>query len=543
SKGRKTTPVEGGRFTGDPTNGCEINKVRLEGEKPEYMINDTRMRIDLEKPLKEGEEREIKINFAFDIPEYGADRMGRLETENGWIYELAQWYPRMCVYDDLNGWNIMPYLGTGEFYLEYGDFQLNITAPAEHIVASSGELQNPGEVLPDKLEERYEKAQNSEKTVHIIKEKEVGNIDKTRPKNNGTLTWKYEIQNARDVAWASSKGFIWDAAKAKMPSGRSVTAMSFYPKESNGDTAWGRSTEYVKASIEHYSKKWYEYPYSTASNIAGVVGGMEYPSITFCNWKATESGLWGVTDHEFGHTWFPMIVGTNERRYVWMDEGMNTFINHYSTLSFNDGEYTADYEKNRLRFIETLIDENREPISTYPDVVQSQNLGYTAYFKPGYGLILLREFILGENRFDEAFKAYIKRWKYKHPTPLDFFNTMENVAGEELDWFWKGWFYSNKVLDQSVQDVEYVNNKPEKGALITIKNRNGLVMPVKMTIKTKKGNTEKVRLPVEIWKRNDEWTFKYDSSSKINSVIIDKQHKLPDVNPANNYWPMKKFKK
>ncbi|MFB6257536.1 MAG: M1 family metallopeptidase [Flavobacteriales bacterium] len=532
-----TPPTQTQRFRGDTTQGHRIKSIRVKDGmsdyEAEYLINDTRMKVNLQEALKPGDEIELKIEFSFEVPEYGADRMGRLQTKNGWIYEIAQWYPRMCVFDDIKGWNVEPYLGTGEFYLEYGNFDLKVTVPHDHIVAASGKLQNPSEVLTDEQVKQLEKAKSSDKTVDIISPKEAGSAKKTRQEGDEKLTWHYRIENARDIAWASSPAFIWDAAKADVTKERSVTVMSFYPIESNGDTAWGRSTEYTQASIEHYSEKWHPYPYRTASNIAGIVGGMEYPGLSFCHWRSTNKGLWGVTDHEFGHNWFPMMVGTNERLYAWMDEGMNTFINHYSTKNFNDGEYPTRYS-DMDRIIDELRKPEREPVHTYPDVIQGDNLGQSAYGKPALGLIMLREYILGPERFDPAFKAYIDRWAYKHPTPRDFFNTIENVAGEELDWFWREWFYTNKNVDQAITSISYVEGDPEKGALISIAERGGVYLPVTVKVKEKDGDSGRKRMPVEIWQRNEEWTFRYNSDSKIDKALLDPEGLVPDVNPGND---------
>ncbi len=243
-----------------------------------------------------------------------------------------------------------------------------------------------------------------------------------------------------------------------------------------------------------------------------------------------------MTDHEFGHNWFPMIVGSNERLHAWMDEGFNSFINYYSTQNFNNGEYETRLDKLGEAVWEMTARE-REPIRTYPDVVQPYNLGMTAYHKPALGLYLLREVILGADRFDEAFREYIHRWAYKHPTPLDFFNTMENVAGEELDWFWQGWFYSNKVLDQAVRDVRYPNDDPAHGGIIELRNEGGLVMPVLLRIEETDGDTSNLHLPVEIWQRGKSWTFKVDTDSKIESVVLDPRGMMPDVNRTNSRWP------
>lgn len=540
SKGRKVSPpLKSKRFSGDTTEGHRIQDLRIRDGQKEYQadfsIHGTRMKVDLNDALRPGNSLELKMDFKFQVPEYGADRMGRLKVQDGWIYEIAQWYPRICVYDDIKGWNVEPYLGTGEFYLEYGDFDLKLTVPHDHVAAASGKLQNPGEVLTDEQMERLEEARNSSSTVDIISPDEAGDPDETRPEGNEKMTWHYRIEDARDLAWASSPAFIWDAAQADLPGERTATAMSFYPKESDGDSAWGRSTEYTRASIEHYSKKWYPYPYSNAKNIAGIVGGMEYPGLSFCHWRSTDRGLWGVTDHEFGHNWFPMLVGSNERLYAWMDEGLNTFMNHYSTKAFNDGEYPTRYS-DMDRIIDGLRDPERQPIHTYPDVIQDENLGQSAYGKPALGLIILREYILGPDRFDPAFKTYIERWAYKHPTPRDFFNTIENVAGEELDWFWRTWFFTNKNVDQAITGLNYIDGDPQKGALISVAERGGVYLPVTVEVVERDGDRGRKRMPVEIWQRNEEWTFRYDSDSKIERVELDPDGILPDVNPGNDVW-------
>jgi hypothetical protein len=542
SRGTKTMPPAGGRWVGDVDGGFAFEQVLVAmpgqtAKKASYIVNDTRMQIRLDEPVKpNGGTISLKLDYRFKVPMYGADRMSRLEVKQGWIYQIAQWYPRMAVYDDIRGWNNEPYLGSGEFYLEYGNFTYAVTVPWDMVVVGSGELLNPVEVMTATQLERMKKARESDKTTYIIEPKEVGDAKKTRPVQQGMLTWKFAMENTRDVAWAASKAFIWDAARMNLPEGKTALAMSVYPKESDGNNAWGRSTEYTKACIEHYSEKWYPYPYPAAVNVAGTVGGMEYPGVSFCSWKSKKGSLWGVTDHEFGHNWFPMIVGNNERLHPWMDEGFNTFINHYSSVAFNNGEYPSDL--NRVRnYLFYLINENRESIATFPDVVQTYNLGFTAYYKPAMGLIILREVILGEDRFDFAFRSYIRRWAYKHPTPMDFFNTMENASGEKLDWFWRGWFYSTDNLDQSVEAVEYIKGDPANGAIITIKNNDKLVMPVEVEIREEGGRVERVKLPVEIWQRGNTWKFSHNSKSKLAAVVIDPDGRLPDVKPANNAWP------
>ena len=542
SRGVAVTPITGGRWANRNqfNGGYNLYSVSIiqngKEQKASYSVSDTRMQITLPIAIKpKGGTLQIKISYDFKIPEYGTDRMGRLQTKNGWIYEIAQWYPRMCVYDNLYGWNTLPYLGQGEFYLEYGDFDYKVTVPASHIVVGSGELLNPQEVLTVEEVKRLNEAKQSDKTVMLRDETEVTDPS-SRPTNKKTLTWKFHCTNSRDVAWASSKAFVWDAARINLPSGKKSLAMSVYPVESASDTAWKRSTEFVKGAIEFYSKYIYEYTYPVASNVAGVVGGMEYPGIVFCSFRARKGGLWGVTSHEFGHNWFPMIVGSNERKYPWMDEGFNTFINTLADSSFNHGEFLSKNPADRHKTAKFLLRDSAESIMTIPDVTQPMNLGAVAYFKPGMGLTLLRDEILGQQRFDSAFYYYVHQWAFKHPTPWDFFHAIENYSGETLDWFWRGWFLYNWKIDQAVKRVDYVQNDSSKGSIITIANLQQLPMPVTVEVKEANGNTGRVHLPVEIWQHGTTWKFKYNSTSKITSVIIDPDKKIPDVNDANNTW-------
>ena len=551
SRGSKTTTIAGGRFGNVGFNGgytiqfVSIDKYTQTGKKKsirsiyaEHLVDDTRMQIRLAEPILPNEEVKIKISYSFQIPRYGSDRMGKQETQDGTIYEVAQWYPRMAVYDDVEGWNTLPYLGAGEFYLEYGDFEYNVTVPYNHLVVGSGELMNPNEVLTAEQIKRFNAAKKSDKTV-IIRSVDEVNDATSRPSTEGTLTWKFKCNQSRDVAWASSKAFIWDACKINLPSGKTSLAQSVYPKESNGNDAWGRSSEYVKGCIEFYSKYVFEYSYPSAVNVAGVVAGMEYPGIVFCDYRDKTESLWGVTDHEFGHNWFPMIVGSNERKYAWMDEGFNTFINSLSTKNFNNGEY---YSPENIRQM-TPYYFDRDPIVNIPDVIQDNNLGIAAYMKPGYGLTMLRELVLGEKRFDYAFKEYVNRWAFKHPTPLDFFRTMEDAAGEDLGWFWKGWYINDWKIDQGVKDVTYIQQDATKGSVITIENLEKMPMPVTLEIKEVDGTTKRVLLPYEIWQRGSTWSFRHDSKSAIESILIDPDNRLPDVNARNNQWKPSKLTK
>ena len=543
SRGSATTTQTGGRYANEKfTEGYVIKSVSVEadGKKTtaKNIVSDTRMQVWLPEVLKaSGNKIKLSIGFEFAVPQYGTDRMGRLQTKNGWIYTIGQWFPRMCVYDDIQGWNTLPYIGAGEFYLEYGDVEYSVTAPANLIVVGSGELTNEKEVLTPAQQSRLTAARNSDKTILLRTEKEVSD-PKSRPSGT-SLTWKFKIQNTRDVAWGASKAFVWDAARINLPSGKKALAMSAYPVESIKNNGWQRSTEMIKGSIENYSKNWFEFPYPVATNVAGVVGGMEYPGIVFCGYRDSGESLWGVIDHEFGHTWFPMIVGSNERKYAWMDEGFNTFINGLSTKEFNKGEF-ADFTYFPGDNVNAFRG-NMDPLMTMPDVLQQENIGDAEYDKPSIMLNALRDVVLGKERFDAAFREYINRWAFKHPTPWDFFHTIENVSGEDLGWFWRGWVFNNWKLDQAVTNVTYSGSTPANGAFIVLENLGQMVMPVTVLVKESNGKEQRIDLPVEVWQRGKQWAFKVNTTSKITDVILDPDKKLPDVNRKNNTADKKAF--
>ena len=543
SRGSATSTQAGGRWANTKfTEGEVIKSISVESAKsytPKYIVTDTRMQVWLNDALKgSGNKIKLKIAFEFVIPEYGTDRMGRLKTKNGIVYEIAQWFPRLCVYDDIQGWNTLPYIGQGEFYLEFGDFDYTVTAPADVIVVGSGDLLNPQDCYTSEQIKRWNEAKNSDKTVIIRGEKEIKEAS-SRP-NKTSCTWKFKITNARDVAWAASKAFIIDAAKINLPSGKKSLAISAYPAESIKRNGWQRSTEFVKGSVEHYSRKWFEYPYPAATNVAGVVGGMEYPGIVFCGFGASGAGLWGVTDHEFGHTWFPMIVGNNERKYAWMDEGFNTFINGLSSEAFNNGEFAGGgFSFGDLSTF--VFSDEMDGLYNIPDVIGQSDLGIAAYEKPSIMLNALRDVVLGEERFDAAFREYVNRWAYKHPTPWDFFHTMENVAGEDLGWFWRGWVLNTWKLDQSIKDVKYIRNDPGNGVNITIQNLEKMAMPVLIKITEENGKEHDLKLPVEVWQHGAQWTFHVPTTSNIKDVVLDPDKKLPDVNRSNNKMKEKPF--
>ncbi|MEO8720876.1 MAG: M1 family metallopeptidase [Ginsengibacter sp.] len=544
SRGAATTPVSGDRFDvkGYTKGGYHIQSATVIYKGKTYAINpvitDTRMQLRLPFSVRpNGDKIHVKVRYFFSIPHYGADRMGRVSTKNGVIYQLAQWYPRMCVYDAVKGWNTLPYMGLGEFYCDYGNFDYYVTVPSEMIVAGSGDLQNPEQVLTPTEIERLNEAHKSDSTVFIIKENEIGAAS-TRPAQKGMLTWHFKMDHSRDVSWTASRAFIWDAAKINFPSGKKGISMAVYPEESKGYNAYGRSTQYLKQSIEFYSKNYFEYPWNSAVVVAGVALGMEYPGIVFCSYQIEKANLWHDVTHEIGHNWFPMIVGTNERRYMWMDEGMNTFINGYASNSFNNGEYGDTTNRSILGTARSMM-RSTDPLMTPPESISLNDYGQY-YFKTAVGLNILRNSIIGSDRFDYAFRTYIKRWAFKHPQPNDFFSTMNDAAGEDLGWFWKEWFYETWKLDQSVKSVKYVENDPVKGSLITIENLQQMAFPVSIKVTEQNGKTHQVNFPVDVWKRDTDWTFKYNSTSLITSVVLDPDGELPDIDRKNNTWLEKK---
>jgi len=522
-------------------------KIQVNGKwiDAKYLISDTRMQIQLPQKLvaKKGV---LKVNIIYDYLLGAHDpRAGILKTKNGKIYDVSYWYPRMCVYDDLRGWDTLPYLGSGEFYLDYGNIDYTVTVPKGMLVMGSGALQNPTETLSKTQQKRLEKATNSDATILIRTPKEV--TKEVKKASDKLVTWHFKMNNTRDVAWAASKAFVWDAARINLPDGKKSLAMSVYPVESMGQEKWSRATEYLKQAVEYFSKKWYVYPYPNAINVGGPVGGMEFPGITFDWWQSKTKHLYALISHEIGHNWFPMIVGSNERRYAWMDEGFNTFIDIYAQKAFNNGEYAPKRDGEYApkggnpadEIVPFITKPGIPPIMTAADNFKGVDTHPVSYFKTAFGLVLLREIILDPKRFDYAFKNYIHNWAYKHPAPNDFFNAIENGAGEDLTWFWKGWFFNNYKLDQAITSVKYVNNNPKQGAIISLENKAKMVMPVLMTITYTNGKVYHIKRPVEIWRTGNKWSLKINSTGKIKKVVLDAQHRLPDVNRDNNVWESK----
>ena len=533
----------------DDSKGYTISKLRLfkDGKWKEipFIVDGTRMQIRLENSVKPKEKVQLSIDYSYVLqPKGGGGRSGYMDGDDGKIFEFSYWYPRMCVYDDYYGWNTLPFIGGGEMYLDFGTIDYSITVPADQVVVGSGSLINAKEILNSTTLERLERARKSDETVFI---RNANELKKPVTKaGSGLVTWHFKMENTRDVAWAMSADYIWDAAKIKVSDNKTALAQSVYPVASTQKgRAWARSTEMLKASIEDYSKKWFEYPYEVASSVAGSVGGMEFPGLAFNYWDVEPYMMFLLASHEIGHTWFPMIVGSDERRHPFMDEGFNTFMNLYAQADFNkgelapkrDGEYAPGGGNPADEIVQVIEDTKSGP--TLMTASDDQNYKYIhplAYFKSAFGLVLLREVILGPDKFDYSFRQYIKDWAYKHPRPEDFFRSMDNGSGEDLTWFWQGWYHHNWHLDQAITKVDYSEGKAENGADISVTNKQQMVMPILVTVEESNGKTHKFTVPVEIWKFGKDATFHVNTTSKINRVELDSDHQLPDMDRANNVW-------
>ena len=490
-------------------------------------VNETVTKVDLATPLAPGTSATIEMAYSFTVPEHGADRMGR----EGSLYEIAQWYPRVAVYDDVRGWNIEPYLGQGEFYLDFGDYTLEITVPAGYIVAATGSLTNPAEVLPNAQLARLTKAAYTDTVIRIITAADL-QAGATRRKT-GMLTWKFEAKNVRDAVWAASPEFQWDGTSWK-----GIYAFAYY--RPSAAVNWHDAADQSRMSIQEYSERWFQYPWPHISAIEGPISGMEYPMVAMENKSNDVYDLYNVVTHEIGHMWFPMIVASNERAFMWQDEGFNTFINTFSEArrypAKGDQMQRASEERGMVEQVMRAGVEGA--IVTSPDRIDPRLLGVSAYVKPSVGLQLLRQEILGPEAFDDAFRTYIRRWAYKHPTPADFFRTMEDAGGRRLDWFWRGWFVENARYDQAVDTVVTRQVADTQQVMVAFGNRERGVLPIHARFTFTDGSTEAHDYPAEVWSTNTvRYIRRFSFAGKaLAKVEIDPDGRIPDITRTNNTW-------
>jgi hypothetical protein len=607
--------------------GYQIASVKdAAGKTLNFTINKTMMRVDLPEALKSKGKFVFSVDWSYNITNQkknnGRSGYEYFEQDKNYLYEMAQFFPRLCVYNDAAGWQNKQFLGSGEFALEFGDYKVKITVPADHIVAATGVLQNPGDVLKKSWTDRLDKAKATDKPVVIITQNEAELNEKSHSKAN--KTWIFEAENVRDFAWASSRKFIWDAMKVKVGN-KDVMAMSLYPKE--GNPLWEKfSTQAIAHTLQVYSRYTVNYPYPVAWSINGPVGGMEYPMICFNGPRpekdgtyssATKYGLIGVVIHEVGHNFFPMIVNSDERQWTWMDEGLNTFCQY---LSEQEWEEKYPSRRGEPRDIVPYMSSDKsvlDPIMTNSESVIQ--LGPNAYGKPATALNILRETVMGRELFDFAFKQYAERWAFKHPEPADFFRSMEDASAVDLDWFWRGWFYgidpvdialknvSLYTLDSANPDLEKKKQKVQRDSeplsiseqrnktaipkyrietypeladfytkydaleitdhdrkqykeyyqaldqkqkdalkagvnyyILDLENVGGLVMPVIIEMEYQDGTKEVLRIPAEIWRRNNKAVSKMVMTSKpVKQFTLDPYQETADIDPSNNYFPAK----
>jgi len=602
--------------------GFNIEWVRDVDDNPiKYMINQTMMRVDISKPINSGQQFKFKIKWWYNINNHVENR-GRsgyefFPKDNNRAYVIAQFFPRLCVYNDVEGWQNYQFWGNGEFALEFGDYDVHITVPSDHILDATGILQNPKEVLSKIEYNRYKKAQNSfDKPIIIVTEDEV--IEKEKSFSNIKRTWKFKAKNVRDFAFATSRKFIWDMQAVKSGNNK-VMAVSLYPKE--GNPLWEEySTKAVVQSLKTYSKFTFDYPYPKAVSVHAKNQGMEYPMICWNYGRPDEDGRYSdrtkfgmisVIIHEVGHNYFPMIVNSDERQWGWMDEGLDTFVQYLTEQEFAESypEVLGTMEKYPSRrgdpkkIIPYMSGDQSfiSPIMSNPENVFQ--LGPNAYAKPATALNILRETIMGRDLFDYAFKTYSKRWMFKHPTPEDFFRTMEDASAIDLDWFWRGWFYTTDVVDiginsfkkysvstnpsnkvkeliegygmnseemiQSIymeeeEDNQTINklrgdrlkvledylkeNKSESKIPkyfyeIGFEKPGGIVMPIIVKYTYADGTSDTAKYPVQLWRKNLDQVYKVITSDKeIIEVTLDPYFETSDININNNNWPRKEIK-
>jgi hypothetical protein len=496
--------------------GVTLDRVAIGRRTLRPAVYGTTMRIDLPRPLPPGGTLDLELAWHFPVPDYGAGRMGR----DGSLYQIAQWYPRVAVYDDVRGWNHEPYIGAGEFYLEYGSFDVSLTVPAGYVVAATGTLRNPELVLTPAQRNRLAIARTSTQPVAIITADEAGQPDRTRPRSSGRgqLTWRFTADSVRDFAFAAGPELRWDASSYE-----GILIQTLYrPKASR----WEEANRMAREAIKFFSEQWYRYPYPQATTVEGPIEGMEYPMLTFVPNSPSREDLQWVLSHEFGHQWFPMVVGSNERLYPWMDEGFNTFVDLAGAAHYFTGTpYGDSIEVHPLHlYPDNAIQGQEQPLIRRP--VEVRNLFWTGYQKPALMLQILRHEVLGKARFDPAFRGYIRAWAYKHPTPADFFRLMRDASGVDLDWFWRDWVFTTARLDQAVDSLAE--------GKIYLSNRGTMTLPLEMEIGYGDGTTERVRLPVEMWNLGPRFTYRLKDGRTVRRVVVDPRKALPDVDRGNN---------
>ena len=503
----------------------------VDGKPAAVQLEDhqTETKVTLPRPLRPGETATFHVNWHFVVPPTNTPGPGRMGRQ-GATYQIAQWYPRVNVYDDVKGWNIEPYLGTGEFFLEYGNYTMDVTLPSSYVVAATGTLTNPAEVLTPTEISRLAQAAHSDTTIPIVTAEELSN-GAAHLKHDGTVTWKFRADNVRDAVFAASPQYQWDAS-----SWNGIMAYAYYRPPTA--PVWHLVADMARMSILEFSTRWYQYPYPQVSVAEGPVpGGMEYPMISF-DGTFPEQIEYMVVTHEIGHEWFPMVVGSNERVHGWQDEGINSFIDHFSEERRypQGGDQTVRATRDVAK-VSRRVRAHQDVVMEVPADSSADNQ-YTAYDKPAGVLQMLRRDVMGPAVFDSALRTYVRRWAYKHPTPQDFFRTMEDVSRQNLAWFWREWWFETPDFNQGIDSVVQTASGGQTHLTVTYGNHARGVFPLLVRVTFADSTKQDFTYPADVWRANStRYTVSYTFPKPVARIVVDPDHHLVDTDRKNNVWP------
>lgn len=533
AKRNQQTPKLGGiDFDKVVVGGKALSELAKPGE-PGYTVNGTIMEIRLPTALAPRDSLVMDFDWQFRVQSETAPRGG----QDGEVWLISYWYPQMAVYDDYNGWQTDQYLGRGEFYMGYADYDVRLTVPAGWVLDATGELENRSEVLSPQTRARLDSARSATGIVHVVTEKDKADSVVTLKGTDGRLTWHWAVRNVRDFVWGTSPRYLWDATRAITDSanGRvSSSLVSALYRPEGVRSYWDEATRYGRHAVEFYSRKLWSYPYPHMTPVDGPdgCGGMEFPMMTCIGGTYDSLTMYEVVSHEIGHMWFPMMAGSDEKRYAWMDEGFTQYDQSQAMADFFKG--FDDEARNRDYYLRGAEAGYEEEIMKPADKFSNDAAyGVAAYWKPATVLVALRT-ILGRETFEKAFREYGQRWLSKHPAPWDFWNTFDDVTGQDLSWFWKEWFYETWKLDQALDTVRVEGDS----VAIVLENRGKIIMPVPLAITREGGAVERVQVPVSVWFSGERrYTLLVPARPKVTRVELDPDHALPDIDRSGQVWP------
>jgi len=499
--------------------------------QPTYRVDGTLMWVELQRPLAPGTSVELQVGWSLTVPPRGAPRTGHAEKQ---AYVVAQWYPQVAVYDDLRGWHDRPYWTNGEFYLEYGSFDVSLTVPEGWLVAATGTLDNPEDVLPEHVQQRLRRALAQDSIVHVVTADDLEQGSATVREMGGQLTWRFRAEDVRDFAFATSNRYLWDATRivATTADRGPIAVHALYRPEAG---AWREAARYMKHATSFHMQHWGSYIYPQISAAEGPIGGMEYPMLVFIGAPTDPVALYSVLSHEIAHEWWPMMVGSNETMHAWQDEGLVTYVEDLSVRDYFPGE--TPHLSTQDAYLRIAGTDAELPLMTAPDLFGvGPQYGVAAYTKPG---TLLRALggVIGDSTVQRALREYTTRWMLKHPSAWDFFNVVEDVAGQDLDWFWSPFWFSTAVFDQAVNGVMMEQDGATQRVSVIVEDRGHAPLPVLLRITTSDGRTHDVELPVDAWLAGGiRQRISVEVSAPATRVEIDPERRFPDVERGNNVW-------